>query len=477
MNKELYKELGIDENAGLKDILGELENRQFDCLERLETVNDEERRKGLELQLSKIDKEIADIKDQIKSLKNGIILDGDSTDIDTNVVVEPAKDSVKEAEKKKEDVSKKVEALKQKDAEKKEKEAEMQKKAAEDAAKAAQDSLGLNSNANGDNNKVDANPELTKALIDYKNGDYASAFAGFNKLAESDNETAQYMFANMYYRGEGTNKNDERAEYWMKRSADNGYVSAQLDYGIMRLAAAGNAGNDTMAEEGLSYVGKAADNGDKQAILKYIEVAKKQIGGRPAYEKAISYCDTLKKQSSDSYDNEQYDAAKTELNKLRKEAIKIEKKIKFSTVFTIVGAVLSVFGALYLLGGIHPLLWKHNGFLKFIPDAFDFLVVDKLWGLLRQIMNKNGVLGAEMFLLGWTFLEAGNNPLRKKYSFWIEKASLVACVAIGVWHFFALVQEGRSLFTALGWYILVIVAAIIAGTVVGMIVGKIFRTR
>ncbi len=476
MNKDLYKELGIDENLGLKDILRELENKQFECLESLKTVNDEKRRNGLELQLSKIDKEISDTKDQIKSLKSGIILDEESVSED-NKASESVKKLEKDSATKKEEISKKVEALKQKDAEKKEKEAEKQQKAAEEAAKAAQESVGLSFNATGADGKVDANPELTQALIDYKKGDYASAFAGFNKLAEADNETAQYMFANMYYRGEGTNKSEERAEYWMKRSADNGYVDAQLNYGIMCLASGGNNGDEAKAEEGLSYVGMAADAGDKNAILKYIEVAKKQIGGRPAYEKAIGYCDTLKKLSTDSYDNEQYDAAKTEFNKLYKEAISIEKKIKYSTVFNIVGAVLILFGALYLFGGVHSLLWKQNAFLKFIPDAFDFLVIGKLRELLCLIMNKNGVFGAELIAIGWVFWTASDNQLGKKYSFVICSMALTACAAIAVWHFFALVQEGRSLFTALGWYILVLVAAQLVGVVVGTILGKIFRIR
>ena len=480
MNKELYKELGIDENLGLKEILNALENKQFECLDRLESITDDERRNSLELTLSKIDSEISEVKDQIKSLKSGIIFDDGSDNEEELSDTKNSSESKESAKDKTDDVSQKVAALKQKEADKKAEEAAEQQKAAEKAAREAQASVGLVNNTNeatDGTTAVDANPELTSALIDYKNGNHSAALNDFSKLAEKNNEIAQYMLANMFYRGEGTNKNDERAEFWMKKSADNGYVSAQLDYGILLLASAGNSGDDAKAEEGLSYVGKAADAGDKQAILKYVEVAKKQIGGRPAFEKAISYCDTLKNQSSDSYDCEQYESAKTELNKLRKEALKKEKKIKYSTVFTIIGAVLSALGALYLFGGIHPLLWKYNAFLKFMPDAFDFLVIDKLWEFLGQIMNKNGVLGVEMFIIGWAFLEAGNSPLRKKYSNWVDKAAVASCIGIGVWHFFALVQEGKSIFTALGWYILVVVASIVVGTVLGMIIGKIFRTK
>jgi TPR repeat protein len=487
MDKELYKELGIDEKAGLKDILSELESRQFDCLERLDSVSDDERRQALELTLSKIDKEIADIKDQIKNLKSGIIFEDDAPSEgakDIKKDKDPAKDSKKEAEKKKEesakkkeDVSKKVENIKQKEADRKQKEEEKQQKAAEAAAKAAQASVGLNVGTDNTQSNVDPNPELTKALLDYKKGDFVAAFEGFRKLSEADNETAQYMFSNMYRRGEGTPNNNERAEYWMKRSADNGYTSAQLDYGIILLADGGNCADMVKAVQGLSYVGRAADSGDKQAILKYIEGAKKQIGGRQAYEKAMAYCDKLKSQSTDSYDNEQYDTAKQELNSLRKDALKIERKTKRANVFTIIGSILIVISALYIFIGAHSLYVHSHAFLKLVPRAFDFLVNDMLCYLLASLVDGKGVFGFEMLAIGCMFLRAGNSPLREKKASLIEKIAYAGCIAFAGWHFYAQVQEGVSFYTQLGWFLFVIAAAVIVGNALGFIVGLIFKTQ
>lgn len=485
MNKELLKDLGIDENTGLKAILEELESKQFECLERLETVSDEKRREELELLLSKIDKEIAETKEQIKTLKSGIILDQGVSE-EEEIVPAQTKESKKDTKPKEsaEDVQKKVEALKAKEADKQAKEAERQQKAAEKAARDAQASVGLNpnqttssNNSSSSNAGSNVNPALTNALVDYKKGDYAKAFEGFRKLAEANDETAQYMLANMYNRGEGTQKNAERAEFWMKRSADGGYVSAQLDYGILKLA--NNNNDDSIISEGLKYLGMAADQDDKQAKLKYIEIARKQIGGRTVCEKAIRYCIELANEATDSYDKERYDEARTELEVFKKDAITLDKKKKKSTRFTVIGSILMILGGLYLLGGVHPILWENNKFLAVLPDAPRFLMLplNTIWNTMASIMDKNGMFGLELVLIGEMLVSAGDYIGKKKIAMFMQKLSKFACIAIAVWHFVALIMEGRSFFTALGWYIIVIAISYFVGKVIGILFGKIFKSR
>lgn len=483
MDKELLKELGIDENSGLKAVLESLESRQFECLERLETVSDENRKKELELLLSKIDKEIAETKEEIKTLKSGIILDQGETHeggVQTKVVPEKKKES--SSKQNSEEVQKKVEALKTKEAEKQAKEAERQQKAAEKAAKDVQASVGLTQNqsnvsGSSNNNGSNANPELTNALLNYKKGDYSKAFEGLKKLAEANDETAQYVLANMYNRGEGTSQDAERAEYWMKRSADGGYATAQLDYGILKLA--NNNNDDSIIAEGLKYVQMAADQGDKQAMLKYIEVAKKQIGGRQVCDKAIYYCTKLINEVADSYDKDQYHSDKSELEAYRKEDIDLKRKKKRSTIFTIIGSVLIVLGGLYLLNGIHPDLWQTFEFLAVLPDASSLftLPLSAVEDTLAEIMNRNGMFGLELIFIGEMFVSAGNYIGKREFAKLVQMLSLCACIVIALWHFGALIMEGRSVLTALKEYAIVIAISYFAGKVIGILFGKIFKSR
>ena len=467
MNAKLLKELDIDENAGPKGRLDGLESKQFEYLERLETVSDENRREEIESTLSEIDKEIEEVKKEIKTIKNGIVLDQE-------VAHGGSGDLVRE----------KVEAFKAKEADKQAKEAERLQKSAEKATGDAQNNGAsenaqdtLSGNDMSQNTVSSDKPQLTNALVNYKKGDYTTALEEFRKLAEADDETAQYVLANMYNRGEGTQQNTERAEFWMKRSADRGNHSAQLDYGIMKLA---NNNNDpSIIAEGLKYLEMAGDQDDHQAMERYIEAARSGICGRRICEKAMYYCTKLTNDTTDSYDKERYNSVRSELEIIDKNEIALEGKRKRSTVFTVIGSVMFMIGWLYLLGGIHPILWKTNLFLRIFPDAPGFLLlpIKPVWNILAPIMDQNGMFGLELILFGEMFAFAGDYSLKTKLVIWMRRAGKIACVAIAIWHFVGLIIEGRSFFTALGWYIIVIAIAIIIGRILGAIFGAIFRSK
>ena len=483
MNKELLKDLGIDENTGLKAILEELESKQFECLERLETVSDEKRREELELLLSKIDKEIAETKEQIKTLKSGIILDQGVSE-EEEIVPAQTKESKKETKPKEsaEDVQKKVEALKAKEADTQAKEAERQQKAAEKAARDAQASVGLNpnqttssNNSSSSNAGSNVNPALTNALMDYKKGDYAKAFEGFRKLAGANDVTAQYMLANMYNRGEGTQKDAERAEYWMQRSADGGYVSAQLDYGILKLA--NNNNDDSKISVGLKYLGMAADQDDKQAKLKYIEIVRKQENGlaHTVYEKAIRYCIELANETTDLYDKKCYDEVRIELELSMKDAIEKDKKRKIKykkekifTLFNVIGSILMILGGLYLLGGVLPIYWVDNKLLAVLPDVPRFLLLplNKIWPL-ENIMDRNGMFGLELVPIGEMLVTTGYKGDKKKIAMFMKKLRTFACIAIAVSSFVILIMEGHSFIFLLKSCIFVIAIPYFVGKVIG----------
>ncbi len=81
MNEQLYKKLGIDSSKDLKDIMSELEDKQFDYLQRAETASDEARKQEISDVLEQIDKEITTVKEQIKALSSAGVNDteADST--------------------------------------------------------------------------------------------------------------------------------------------------------------------------------------------------------------------------------------------------------------------------------------------------------------------------------------------------------------------------------------------------------------
>ncbi|MCR4653074.1 MAG: hypothetical protein K5744_05200 [Eubacterium sp.] len=466
MDKELYKELGIKKQIGLANILDELENRQFHSLEKLQSSNNEEEKRDLESLLNRIEKEIADIKDQMKSLQSGIILDN-KLDLVKNSLSK-AKMTIASAQKKK-DISKRVEHIKQKDAEK-------QKK--EEIENTPQSSSEANDNTNSSLDNTDNSQEFKKALVEYKNGNLTAAYIDFHKLAENGNATAQYMIANMCRYGEGVNQNDERADFWMKKSADNGYSSAQFNYGIMLIMAANGTNNLKLAEEGLSYLGMAADAGNTDALKKYIEVTKAEVGGRRAYKRAINYCDVMKTMCSDSYDCAQYDESRMVMRKLYKGTVKSEIKMSFSNVLAILGSLLCIVGIIYLLSGMYPLLWDHNVFFKILPDASDTLVISKLCEISSEIMNKNAIFGIEVSIIGWCFMEASRNIRRKKFMGVMNGAAVLSCAILVVLHVFVSIQQGREMEFLINWFsVILIIWGISAtvGAVLGNIIKKLFK--
>ncbi len=53
------------------------------------------------------------------------------------------------------------------------------------------------------------------------------AFYWYQKAAEKQDKIAQFNLALLYYNSEGTEKNLEKAFYWYQKAAENGYIKAQ----------------------------------------------------------------------------------------------------------------------------------------------------------------------------------------------------------------------------------------------------------
>lgn len=214
-------------------------------------------------------------------------------------------------------------------------------------------------------------------------------------------------------------------------------------------------------------------------MLKYIEVAKQLICGKSTYERAIGYCERFKSLTNDSYDAAKYEDAKKDIEVLIKDQSAKERKIKTSNYFSIFGAILSLLGGLYVLGGIHPVLWETNTALKFFPDAGRFLIlpIKTIWIILTPIMNQNGLWGLELIVMGALFITAGDYSRKQRIAKAFETINIIGWIGIVIWHFAAFIKEGKSVFTALGWYIIVILLAYFIGKALGILLGKILKMR
>ena len=67
----------------------------------------------------------------------------------------------------------------------------------------------------------------------YDNGAYKKAFYLYKKSAEQGYSSAQYNLGAMYYNGEGTVQDYKKAIHWYKKSAEHNHASAQSNLGLM----------------------------------------------------------------------------------------------------------------------------------------------------------------------------------------------------------------------------------------------------
>ncbi len=324
MNEQLYKKLGIDSSQDLKAIMSELEDKQFEYLQRAETASDENRKQEIANVLEQIDNEIASLKEQMKTLSSSVVVD-DATD------KAPVKKEDKE--KKNAEIANKVDSLKQKEAEKKAKEAERKQKEAEKAAKEqqakqAQQQSQPNSGAASQPNNAQSiapapikqvsntNSDITNAISYYNNQEYDKAFPILKKLSEGGDASAQYLIATMYLYGYGVAPDNSRALFWLKKSAESGELAGQAAYGTALVSAPINDAKSI--KEGFKYLQLAADKGDAGSMLDYVNACLSDKGDKKNLTKAMEYCDKLKLVTDDSFDKKKLEETKTKLKEKKK---------------------------------------------------------------------------------------------------------------------------------------------------------------
>jgi len=81
-------------------------------------------------------------------------------------------------------------------------------------------------------------------------------------LSEKEYNNAQAFFRYLYEKGEGTEKNLEKAFHWYQKAAENGHIKAQNNLALLYEKGEGTEKN---LEEAFYWYQKAAENGDIKA--------------------------------------------------------------------------------------------------------------------------------------------------------------------------------------------------------------------
>jgi len=91
---------------------------------------------------------------------------------------------------------------------------------------------------------------------------YAEAFELARPAAEGGDRDAQFSLGWLYYGGQGTDRDEEKAAAWFQKAAEQDHLFAQLNLGTMYETGIGVGQSD---EQALKWYRKAADQGNAEA--------------------------------------------------------------------------------------------------------------------------------------------------------------------------------------------------------------------
>lgn len=120
-------------------------------------------------------------------------------------------------------------------------------------------------NAAADQNDTEALRVLSALAAQGRGVDQSDkeAYKYMSRAAELGSPEAQYELANMLANGRGMPRDMEAAIVWGRKSAEQGYAPAQLVLGRMLVGSL----DRNRIEEGMNFIRRAADNGDKEALF------------------------------------------------------------------------------------------------------------------------------------------------------------------------------------------------------------------
>lgn len=468
MDNALLNKLGLDASQDLKGLLEELEAKQYEFFERLETTNDETRKEELTQLLSGIDQAIGEIKDQLASLDSAIILDtGDASEkVDTKAQQEQEQKAQKKAQQAQLDA--KVKDLKEKEEARQQQEKQAAEEAAQqpDPAPAAPVQQPMS--------------DLQQGLIRYHNHDYSAAFIIFHQLAEQNDATAQYMLASMYHRGEGTSANHERAEFWMKKSADNGDPVAQFDFAVFQLS-------DSFQDKakialGMQYMKRSAENGHRDAMDKFVDLAQKNSTDAGELKAAQECCSKLMDMAEDSYDKQVYDQTRHSLKIRLHQLRRINFGCAASSVLSIIGALMLMLVTLLTFANFHQDFLGTLPFFRELPQPL-WLMLSFDEATIPDLVNGGSITVSSMSFLmmlvavGWFFKGASCKDSRNTLAIVIVRIGVALRYITIVGHLVLCAYLSCEPFDDFLTLIVSIALMVVIGRVLGWILGKILGTK
>lgn len=125
-------------------------------------------------------------------------------------------------------------------------------------------------------------PEYLQGVSAYAQKRYYSAIDWYKEAAKQGSDSAMFNLANMYYKGEGTAKNDSMAMYWYRKAADMGVNEAM--YGVAMLYYNGE-GVPRDVTKAVEWLQKAAAKGNKNATEALKKLEEQGDNGQAEFQK------------------------------------------------------------------------------------------------------------------------------------------------------------------------------------------------
>ena len=453
MDWKLLETWEIEKDSDPKKICDVLEDRQLTLLQMRRNENDSEKKAEIADELKNIEKQLKLAKQEVKKKAEETVVSEDTS------------------------FDEKAEASTSKDTETAANEAsnpQPVKTVQSTAEPASSQSAGIGADLGmvpvGDNKQ-----QLQKGISEYSNGNFSAAYETFNMLAQNGEPEAEFYLSQLYSKGKGTYVDKDKANYWLKKSADHEYVSAQYLYALTLFS--NRSEDDPLPAEGLRYLAGAAEQDYVSAMKKYIELILKDDEDIEYCEgfniqNAIRYASKLQSVSSDQYDIDLYRNKEEQLKDILATWKKNSFELKVLNILRFLGPALFVIGFLYLLGGVHPDEWDNNAFLKVFPNASKFLIIPfrPFWMFVLTTMTVNGQFGLELIALSYVckYIYDAKNELFFDNVLVIVSKIIVAVII--VWHLILMAIEGISFSEGIKYFALAIVVSCFWGYIISKLV-------
>ncbi len=496
MDWELLETWGVEKDLNPKEICDVLEERQLTLLQMRRNEKDSEKKAAIADELKKLEGQLKQAKKEARKQPEDTGNASAATSSNTSF---SETDNMAE-------MKKKLDALKRQEESRRKEEKAKAASSAADNSGSASDSTSSSSSTNpsqltkptqttsptpkpassqppgsaanrGAVPVGDGKQQLQIGIAEYNNGNCSSAFVIFNDLAQKGNSEAEYYLSQMFSKGLGTTSDSDKANFWLKKSADHKYAEAQFAYAMKLLS--NRSGTDPLPKEGMQYLAKAADQDYQYAQKKYVDIVLSGYHDLSAVRNAIKYAARLQSLISDQYEISVYKNKEDQLKSILAEEKKVESSGKMIKVVGILSPIFLIFGFLYVLGGAHPNEWNNNALLSVFPDIPSMLIIPfhLFWVLILPVLTVNGQFGLQIITLCYACRSfyVAKHKTKNKSAF--SAVSKVIIGALIVWHLLLVIIEGQSLVNGIIYFIIAIIVCRIFGLIFGKLANYVSNSK